>query len=150
MFWNINEANPVGRIAEVGLPADHALKNPLLAFDTQILIISNHAGDKADQRFTLVSVELIAQDDEMGLGVRLDEVFNMLGKVGFRSRIRKSGADQFTGGQMQVTCENLGSVPDVIELPTLNTICGSLGKVLPSRCSAWIPGFSSTLITCAP
>lgn len=123
MFWSINEANPVGRVAEVGLPADHALKNPLLALDTQIRIISDHASDKADQRFTLVSVELIAQENEMGLGVRLDEVFNMPGKVGFRSRIRNGGANQFTRGQMQVACENLGSVPDVIELPTLNTIC---------------------------
>lgn len=122
VLWSINEANAMGRIAEVGLPAGHALKNSPLAFDTQILVISNHGSDQADQRFALVSVELIAQDDEMALGVRLDEVFNMLGKIGFCSRVSNGGADQFTGSQMQVAREDLCSVSDVIELPTLDTI----------------------------
>ena len=39
VFWGINEANPMGWIAEIGSSADHALKNPLLAFNTQILDI---------------------------------------------------------------------------------------------------------------
>lgn len=112
----------MGRIAEVGLSAEHALKNSPLAFDTQILVISNHAGDQADQRFALVGIELVAQDDEMSIWISLDEVFNMLGKIGFRSRVSNGGADQFTGSQMQVAREHLGSMPDVIELPTLDTI----------------------------
>lgn len=123
MFWGINEANPVGRIAEVSLPADHALKNPLLAFDTQILVISDHASDRANQCFALMGIELIAKKDEMSLGGRLDKVFNMLGKVGFCSRISNGGADEFTRAQMQITCEDLGSMPDVIELPTFDTVC---------------------------
>lgn len=70
-----------------------------------------------------MGIELVTKNDEMGLGVHLDKVFNMLGKVGFRSRISNGGTEKFTSAQMQVACEDLGSMPDIIELSTLNTIC---------------------------
>ncbi len=123
MFWGIDEANAVGRIAEVGLPAGHTLENPLLAFDAQILVIIQNRGNISNERFALMGIELIAKNDEMSLWIRLDKAFDMLGKVGFRSGISNGRANELTSSQVKVARENLGSMSDIVELPTLDMAC---------------------------
>lgn len=123
VFWGIDEANAMGRITEVGLPAGHTLENSLLAFDAQILVIPQNGGDRANKCFALMGVELVTQDDEMSFWIGLEKAFDMLGKVHFCSGIGNGRAHELTGSQVKIRSEDLGSMPEVVELPTLDMAC---------------------------
>lgn len=121
MFWGIDKPNPVGRLTQVRLPRRHILENTPLALLPEILGVAEGCGYISNQCFALVGIELVAKDDEMCLGIRLDEAVDMLCKICFGSRLGNGGSEEFTCGQMDVANEDLGPMPDVVELPTLHT-----------------------------
>jgi hypothetical protein len=123
MFWGIDEANAMRLITQIGLPTGHTFEDSLLAFDAQILLIPQHVSNQAHQCFALMGIELVAQNDEIGLRIGLNETFDMLSKVDFCSGIGNGGTDELTSGQVKVCSENLGSMPHIVELPTLHMAC---------------------------
>ena len=121
VFWGRDKPNPVGRFTQVCLPRRHILENTPLAFLPEILGIAEKCGYLSNQCFALVGIELVAKDDETCLGVRLDEAVEMRGKICFGSRLGNGGGEELACGQMNVASEDLGPMPDGVELPTLPT-----------------------------
>jgi hypothetical protein len=105
----IDEANPVGRIAQVGLSGSHVLENPLLAFHSEILSIANDSRCVSNEHFTLVGIKLVTKKNKTCIGISLYEAANMLYKVRFRSCIGKGGYDKLACGKVNVGGREPGS-----------------------------------------
>lgn len=69
-----------------------------------------------------MGIELIAQDDEAGIGIRLDQSRNMFNKIRFGPRISNGWTDEFASGEVKIGCQDLCAVSDVVELLAFDLI----------------------------
>ncbi len=63
MPGRVDQAHAVGRVREKGGPRLHRGQMTAFAFDAQILLDATQLGHQADQRFGLMRVELIGNED---------------------------------------------------------------------------------------
>jgi len=67
-----------------------------------------------------VSVELVAEKEPGGLRSGIDCLSYVGDKVGFGSRILDGRGEQFPSCQMQIDCQHLRPMSDVVEFPPLD------------------------------
>ena len=67
-------------------------------------------------------VELVTQDDEVGLGIRRNQSCYVLSKVRFGSGGRNRWGNEFAGGQVDVPRQDLCPMPDVVELSAFHPV----------------------------
>ena len=81
-------------------------------------------------------IELIAQDDQVGLGIGLDQSCYMFSEVCFGSRVPNCWGDEFASCQVDIAGQDLCAVSDVVERVARSTCPSLVGKVVPSRGSS--------------
>ena len=67
-----------------------------------------------------MGIQLVDDQDPLGVGVSVDGRRDMLCKVRLGSRLADAGRDDSARGDLEVCDEALGSVPYVLELDTLD------------------------------
>ncbi|SRR5258708_16032477 len=97
-----NETNAMARVGEKGSACAQAGEMATFAFDAQCLLDVTLRSDQAHQRFGLMSVELIGDKDPGRLGVSLNGLSDVSGKVDFGARGSDAGSHDLSGGHVQV------------------------------------------------
>jgi len=85
----VHETNPVSRVFEELPSSRHRLENAGAPFDAQISVDAAPLSNEPDKRLRLVRIELIEHDDPARVGVRVDGMPDVFGKV----RLSPSRAD---------------------------------------------------------
>lgn len=67
-----------------------------------------------------MGVELVTQNDEAGIGSRLDQSLDVPNKVRFGSGVGNRWAEEFSRCQVKIASQDLRAMPDVVELSTLH------------------------------
>jgi hypothetical protein len=81
-----------------------------------------------------MSIELVTQDNETGLGIKLDQSCYMVNKVRFGSGISNRWGNEFASGQVNIACEDLCAVSDVVKLSTFHFVfLGRQGGPVPLK-----------------
>jgi len=93
---------------------------PLLRVLAQFLLDITLRSDQAHQRFGLMSVKLIGDKDPGRLGVRLNGLSDVSGKVGFGARGSHAGSHNLSGGHVQVGNQTQGAMPLVFKFFALD------------------------------
>jgi len=70
----VDQANAMGRVREKGGPRLHRGQMTAFALDAQLLLNATQLGHQTDQRFGLMRVELVGNEDPARLRIRLDGV----------------------------------------------------------------------------
>ena len=70
-----------------------------------------------------MGIELVAQDEKACVGVRLDQPLDVLDKIRFGSGVSNRWGQDFPCSQIKIACEDLGAVPDVVELSAFHLPC---------------------------
>lgn len=135
-----DEADAMVGIAEVGLPALHALEDAPSAFFTEDLLITKGLGDEAYQGLARVSRELITQEDKTSRGIGRDASRDRFDTVSFGSGIGTRWGDAFPSGQVEIASHDLGAMTDVVELPAFD-VAWLRGQGLAVPFKGLSPGF---------
>ncbi len=77
-----------------------------------------------------MSVELVAEKEPGGIRRGIDCLCDVGDKVGFGPPILDGRGEQFPGCQMEVGCQHLRTMSDVVEFPPLDQI-GPCGQCYP-------------------
>src|SRR6266567_6071646 len=93
---------------------------PLLRVLAQFLLDITLRRDQAHQRFGLMSVKLIGDKDPGRLGVSLNGLSDVSGKVGFGARGSNAGSHDLSGGHVQVGNQTQGAMPLVFKFLSLD------------------------------
>jgi hypothetical protein len=117
MLGGIQKADTMLRITQVGLSAGHVLEDTSLAFLPEVLRIPDALSHISYQCFALVRVELVAEKEPGGLRSSSYCLCYVGDKVGFGPSILDGRGEQFPSCQMQVGCQHLRPMPDVVEFP---------------------------------
>lgn len=81
-----------------------------------------------------MSIELVTQDDQACLGIRLDQSRYVFNKVRFGPGIGNRWADKFASGQVDIARQDLCTVPDVVELAAFHfVLLGWQGDPVPLK-----------------
>ena len=81
-----------------------------------------------------MGVELVTQDNEACLGIRLDQPPNVFNKVPFGPGVGNRWGDEFASSQMDIASEDLCAVSDVVELSAFDFACvGRQGYPIPLK-----------------
>jgi hypothetical protein len=117
---SVNETNAMARVGEKGSACAQAGEMAAFAFDAQFLLDVTLRSDQAHQHFGLMSVELIGDKDPGCLGVSLNGLSNVSGKVGFGARRSNAGSHDLSGGHVQVSNQTQGAMPLVFKFLSLD------------------------------
>ena len=98
----------------------HAREMAALAFDAEMLLDATLRRHQADQRFGLVRVELIGEKDPGGLGIGLECLLDVSGKVSFAAGRSSAGCHDLPSGHLQVGNLTLRAMPLVFEFLALD------------------------------
>jgi len=72
------------------------------ALDAEIRLNATQLGHQADQRFGLMRVELIGNEDPARMWIGLNGLCDVSGKVGFRAGGSNIGSHNLAGGYIQI------------------------------------------------
>jgi len=89
-------------IGEKGSARAHTGEMAAFAFDTHVLLDATLRSYQAHQCFGLMGVELISDKDPGGLGIGLDGLGDVSGKVRFGARGSNAGCDDLSAGHIQI------------------------------------------------
>lgn len=112
----VHESNPVVLIFEKFLASWHRLKNALLSFDSQILLNAASLCNESHQRFRLVRVELVKNEDPLPFGIGVERARDVAAEVLLRSRESDGGYDHFASGYIEVGDEAQRAMTTVFKL----------------------------------
>ncbi len=70
-----------------------------------------------------MGVELVTQDDEACLGIRLDQPRYVFNKVRFGPGIGNRWGDEFASSQVEIAGQDLCAVSDLVELSAFHLAC---------------------------
>ena len=120
MLGRVDHANAMGRVGEKGGPRLHRGQMATFALDPQLLLDATQLGYQANQRFGLMGVELIGDEDPARLWIRLDGLFDVGSEVGFGAGRSQAGHDNLPGGHLQIGDQAQGAMPLVLEFLPLD------------------------------
>lgn len=98
----VDKSDSVAGVFEEGLSRGHPLEDSLSALDPELLVKPTSSGDHTDERFGLVGVELIDDEDPGALGIGVDRLVDVGQKIGFGTGRPHSGSDDHSGGHFEV------------------------------------------------
>ncbi len=117
---SVRETNAMARVGEKGCTGAQAGEMATFAFDAQFLLDVTLRSDQAHQRFGLMSVKLIGDKDPGRLGVSLNGLSDVSGKVGFGARGSNTGSHDLSSGHVQVGNQTQGAMPLVFKFLSLD------------------------------
>ncbi len=120
MLGGIHETDAMAWIGEKSGTGTHAGEMAAFAFDAQLLLDATLHRHQTDQGFGLVRVELIGDKDPGGLGIGLDGLLDVSGKVCFGACRSDTRRHDLPGGHRQVGNQTLRAMPFVFEFLTLD------------------------------
>jgi len=98
----VDQANAMGRVREKGGPRLHRGQMTAFALDAQLLLNATQLGHQTDQRFGLMRVELVGNEDPARLRIRLDGRLDVGSEVGFGAGGSQAGCDDLSSGHIQI------------------------------------------------
>ena len=133
VFGRVVEDNAVRRVAEEGCPRRLRLQDAALAFDAQVDGEVRFGRHVADQGLGLMRVQVVRHEVPL-LGGRIgfDRPPDVLGEVDLSASRPAGRLIHASGRHIEVDDQRLGTMADVLELPTLD-LAGSQrqARVLP-------------------
>ncbi len=72
------------------------------ALDAQLLLNATQLGHQTDQRFGLMRVELVGNEDPARLRIRLEGRLDVGSEVGFGAGGSQAGCDDLSSGHIQI------------------------------------------------
>lgn len=123
VLGRVDEADAMLGITQIGLSGFHALENAPFAFFTEDLIVTERLSDEVHERLALMGIELITQDDKVCQGIGLDQSLDVFNKVGFGPRMSNRRGDEVASRKVQISSQDLGAMPDVVELSAFHFAC---------------------------
>jgi hypothetical protein len=93
---------------------------PLLRVLPQFLLDATQLGHQANQRFGLMGVELIGDEDPARLRIRLDGLFDVSDEVGFRARGSTAGSQDLSSGHIQIGDQTQRAMPFLFKFFSLD------------------------------
>src|SRR5262249_19804973 len=70
-----------------------------------------------------MGIELITQDDKVRHGIGLDQSLDVFNKVRFGPSLSNRRGDEFASRKVQISSQDLGAMPDVVELSAFHFAC---------------------------
>lgn len=116
----VDEANAMGRVREKGGPRLHRGQMTAFALDAEILLNATQLGHQADQRFGLMRVELVGNEDPARLRIRLDGLFDVSDEVGFGAGGSNAGSHDLAGGHIQIGNQTHRAMPFIFKFLSLD------------------------------
>ncbi len=122
-------------VGEKGGTGAHTGEMAAFAFDTQVLLDATLLSDQAHQRFGLMGVELISDKDPGGLGIGVDGLSAVSGKVRFSARGSNAGCDDLSAGHVQIGDQTQSAMAAICKFLSLDVtrLYGQRG-VKPLKC----------------
>ncbi len=120
MPGRIDEANAMGRVREKGGPRLHRGQMTAFALDAEILLNATQLGHQADQRFGLMRVKLIGNEDPTRLRIHLDGLFDVSDEVGFCAGGSHAGSHDLAGGDIQIGDQTQRAMPFIFKFFSLD------------------------------
>ncbi len=115
MFGGIDEANAMAGVREKGSARPHAGQMTAFAFAAQVLLDATLSRHQTDQGFRLMGIELIGDKDPGRLGISLNGLGNVSGKVSFGARGSNAGRHDLSASHLQIGDQRLGAMALVFE-----------------------------------
>lgn len=116
----VNEANAMGRIREKGGSCLHRGQMTAFALDAEILLNATSLGHQADERFGLMRVELIGNEDPTRLLIALNGFCDVSGKVGFGAGGSKTGSHNLASDSIQIGNQTQCAMPFLLKFLALD------------------------------
>ena len=107
-------------LGEKGGTRAHAGEVAAFAFDAEILLDTTLRSDQAHQRFRLMGVELIGDEDPGGFWIGLERLGDVSGKVGFGARGTKAGGHDLSGGHIKIGDQTQGAMALIFKFLSLD------------------------------
>jgi hypothetical protein len=101
-------------------PCGLAFQDAFFALDAQLHLQAEQASHQAHQRFGLVGVELIDHHDPATLGILVEGLFHVAGKVRLAACGAHRGSHNPAGGHLQIGDQALRAVADVLPLASFD------------------------------
>jgi hypothetical protein len=117
---SVDKANAMGRIREKGGSRLHRGQMTAFALDTEILLNATQLGYQTDQRFGLMRVELIGNEDPARMRIGLNGLYDVSGKVGFRAGGSNTGSHNLASGYIQIGDQTQRAMPFIFEFLALD------------------------------
>jgi hypothetical protein len=114
---SVDKANAMGRIREKGGSRLHRGQMTAFALDTEILLNATQLGYQTDQRFGLMRVELIGNEDPARMRIGLNGLYDVSGKVGFRAGGSNTGSHNLASGYIQIGDQTMACHAVHIRIP---------------------------------
>ena len=105
----------MGRVREKGGSRLHRGQMTAFALDAEILLDTTQLGHQADQRFGLMRVELVGNEDPARLRIHLDGLFDVSDEVGFRAGGSNTGSHDLASGYIQIGDQTHRAMPFIFK-----------------------------------